>query len=45
MKRNKVKLPSYSEIEFYIDEQNKDEILNVEGPNRSKNMKSVVTRA
>ncbi len=31
MKRNKVKLSGNSEIEFYIDEQNKDNIINFLG--------------
>ncbi|CAC9434702.1 hypothetical protein [uncultured Gammaproteobacteria bacterium] len=44
MKRNKVKLLSYSEVEFYIDEQNKDEILNFLKEKGKKKLQNILLR-
>ncbi|CAB9543083.1 hypothetical protein BROOK1789C_683 [Bathymodiolus brooksi thiotrophic gill symbiont] len=44
MKRNKVKLPNYSEIELYIDEKNKDKILNFLKEKGKKKLQNILLR-
>ncbi|SHA05612.1 hypothetical protein BTHERMOSOX_808 [Bathymodiolus thermophilus thioautotrophic gill symbiont] len=44
MKRNKVKLIAYAKIAFYIDEKNKDEILNFLKEKGGKKLQNILLR-
>lgn len=44
MKRNKVKLIAYAKIAFYIDEKNKDEILNFLKEKGRKKLQNILLR-
>ncbi|OJA03290.1 hypothetical protein, partial [Bathymodiolus thermophilus thioautotrophic gill symbiont] len=44
MKRNKVKLIAYAKIAFYIDEKNKDEILNFLKEKGKEKLRNILLR-